>query len=146
MVHLFLLFIMLDSLISTYIVIVCSKYESHRKDGKVHHKDSFQDFQEQTNDAWDDGDDDLISLSSAKPKKPYVSRTLPNNHAVEVPTTNKMVKNSTQNSQSTASGLTAEDRICEIKEALSRSSSGKQGQVFVFIASAFNPFATSVSL
>lgn len=31
---------------------------------KTRGRDSFQDFQEKTNDAWDDGDDDVLMMSS----------------------------------------------------------------------------------
>lgn len=46
--------------------------------GKASAKEAFLDFQEKTNDAWDDGDDDLIR-SSVLNKKPKPKKETPKN-------------------------------------------------------------------
>lgn len=44
-----------------------SQQSTPKKDlRKTRHNDSFQDFQDKTNDAWDDGDDDLILMANVK--------------------------------------------------------------------------------
>lgn len=40
--------------------LVFSRKDKHRG------RDSFQDFQEKTSDAWDDGDDDVLALSAGR--------------------------------------------------------------------------------
>lgn len=78
--------------------------------GKVGSRDSFSDFQEKTNDAWDDGEDDVIRLCSRKS-----SNQLKHNNLSNVLNSNKLPSSNSKQCSSLESACSAGNHVSNTK-------------------------------